>query len=164
MRDTVGERVTKHRDQQAESADVSALRRLPGFAIVGIIGFLIDAGILTVLMVGYGVDHYTARAASFTVAVTVTWYLNRRWVFDRAAVPMRGSEYSAYLVVQVIGALINVVIFVLVIELVPGLKEIPVIPLAIGAAAGLLFNFTASSLLVFPTPANQKSRRSDFSQ
>ena len=65
---------------------VSLLRRLPGFVIVGAIGFLIDAGCLTVLMTGFDFDPYSARAISFTIAVTTTWYMNRRWVFDRAAV------------------------------------------------------------------------------
>ena len=101
-------------------------------------------------MNGLGLGPYGARAISFTTAVTVTWYLNRRWVFDRGAVPMSRREYSSYLLVQIIGALINLGIFVLVIELVPTLARIPVIPLAIGAGAALLFNFAASSRFVFP--------------
>jgi putative flippase GtrA len=62
---------------------------------------------------------------------------------------MSGREYSVYVLVQIIGAAINLVIFVVIIELVPDLAQIPVIPLAVGAIAGLLFNFTASSLFVF---------------
>lgn len=131
-------------------------RRLPGFALVGAIGFLIDAGILTVLMTGFGFDHYSARAISFTVAVTATWYMNRRWVFERNAVRMSGREYTSYLLVQIIGAVINLSIFILVIEFVPELARIPVIPLAIGAAAALLFNFSASSQFVFSEPRSQE--------
>ena len=127
----------------------SIFRRLPGFVLVGAIGFLIDAGILTVLMTGADFGHYSARAISFTVAVTATWYLNRRWVFERGAVGMSGREYSSYLLVQVIGAVINLSVFVAVIKFVPKLAQIPVIPLALGAAVALLFNFTASSRLVF---------------
>ena len=134
---------------------MTRLRRLPGFAIVGAIGFLIDAGILTVLMTGYGLDHYTARAISFTVAVTSTWYLNRRWVFDRAATPMSRQEYLSYVVVQVIGAAINLLVFVVAIELFAELARVPVIPLAMGAALALLFNFGASSRFVFSDTENQ---------
>ncbi len=133
-------------------------RRLPGFAVVGAVGFIVDAGLLTTLISGFGMNHYAARAVSFTAAVSVTWYLNRRWVFDRKAVAMTPGEYSAYVAVQVIGALINLLVFVLLIELRPQLLDLPVIPLAIGAAAGLLFNFTASSLLVFSPPANEDAR------
>lgn len=149
MRATAGERVANDQQQDPASVDVSFFRRLPGFVLVGAIGFIVDASILTVLMTGFSFDHYSARAISFTTAVTVTWYLNRRWVFNRRAVPMSGREYSAYVLVQIIGAVINLVIFVVVIELVPDLARIPVIPLAIGAVAGLLFNFTASSFFVF---------------
>ncbi len=124
-------------------------RRLPGFAVVGAIGFLIDAGLLTVLMTGFDFDHYTARAISFAVAVTSTWYINRRWVFDRQAVQMSGREYLSYVVVQVIGAMINLLVFIAAIELIDGLVKIPVIPLAMGAAVALPFNFIASSRFVF---------------
>lgn len=129
---------------------------MPGFVFVGAIGFLIDAGILTLLMTGFGFDHYTARAISFTAAVTATWYMNRRWVFERNAVPMNGREYTSYVVVQIIGAVINLSVFVMVIEFVPRLARLPVIPLAIGAAAALLFNFSAMSRFVFSEPHSQK--------
>lgn len=127
----------------------SIFGRLPGFVLVGAIGFLIDAGILTALMTGADFGHYGARAISFSVAVTTTWYINRRWVFERGAIEMTGHEYTSYLLVQVIGAVINLSVFVAVIELIPGLADIPVIPLALGAAVALVFNFSASSRLVF---------------
>jgi len=124
-------------------------RLLPGFAVVGAIGFLVDAGILTTLMAGFDMHHYAARAISFPAAVTTTWYLNRRWVFDRRAVRMSGREYMSYVLVQVIGAMINLLVFVAVIELVASLKALPVIPLALGAGVALLFNFGASRRFVF---------------
>ena len=133
----------------------SIFRRLPGFVLVGAIGFLIDAGILTALMTSADFGHYSARAISFTIAVTATWYINRRWVFARGAVEMTGREYTSYLLVQVVGAVINLSVFVAVIEFVPELARIPVIPLAVGATVALLFNFTASSRLVFSESRNQ---------
>ena len=124
-------------------------RRLPGFAVVGAIGFLIDASILTLLMTGVGLDHYTARAISFTLAVTSTWYMNRRWVFDRQSVKMSGREYATYVIVQIVGAMINLLVFVAAIEFIENLRNIPVIPLAMGAGVALLFNYGASSRFVF---------------
>lgn len=143
-------------EQISSFLSVSVSRRLPGFVLVGAIGFLIDAGILTALMTGFGFGHYGARAFSFTVAVTATWYMNRRWVFERNAVRMSGREYTSYLLVQVIGAVINLSAFVAVIEFVPHLAKAPVIPLALGAAVALMFNFSASSRFVFSEPQNQK--------
>lgn len=151
-----GERVSNRQDQGASFFAATVFRRLPGFVFVGAIGFLIDASILTLLMTGFGFDHYTARAISFTAAVTATWYLNRRWVFERNAVPMSGREYTSYLFVQFIGAVINLSVFVVVIEFVPRLARLPVIPLAIGAAVALLFNFSASSRFVFSEPHSQE--------
>jgi len=136
---------------------ISILRRFPGFVLVGSIGFLIDAGILTALMRSLGLGHYGARAISFTIAVTATWYMNRRWVFERNAVRMSSREYTSYLSVQVIGALINLSVFAAVIEFVPGLAKVPVIPLAVGAAVALIFNFSASNRFVFSELENQKA-------
>jgi putative flippase GtrA len=143
-------------EQSSSFLSVSVLRRLPGFVLVGAIGFLIDAGILTALMTGLGFGPYGARAISFTVAVTATWYMNRRWVFERIAVRMSGREYTSYLLVQIIGAVINLSVFVAVIEFVPELAATPVIPLAVGAAVALMFNFSASSRFVFSETRNQK--------
>ena len=136
---------------------MSFLRRLPGFVLVGAIGFLIDAAILTALMKGLGFGPYGARAVSFTIAVTATWYMNRRWVFERNAVRMTSREYTSYIAVQVIGALINLSVFAAVIEFVPDLVEMPVIPLAVGAAVALVFNFGASSRFVFSQAKSQKN-------
>ena len=146
------------RQQSSSVLGISILRRLPGFVLVGAIGFLIDAGILTALMKGLGFGHYGARAISFTIAVTATWYMNRRWVFERNAIRMSSREYTSYLSVQVIGALINLSVFAAVIEFVPGLVKIPVIPLAVGAAVALMFNFGASNRFVFSDSTNQKAK------
>ena len=138
--------------------------KLPGFVVVGAIGFLIDAGILTLLMTGFGLDHYSARAISFTVAVTFTWYMNRRWVFEKSTASMSGREYSSYLVVQVIGAVINLSVFVAVIEIVPTLTNLPVVPLAVGAVAALLFNFSASSRFVFSESRDSNTKSGESEQ
>jgi putative flippase GtrA/precorrin-6B methylase 2 len=108
---------------------------------------MIDASVLTLLVNGYGEDHYVARAVSFTLAVSATWLGNRRWVFSptEKAVP----EYAGYFAVQIMGAVINLGVFVTVIELYPMLARLPVLPLAIGAAAALFFNFFASRRFVF---------------
>jgi putative flippase GtrA len=91
--------------------------------------------------------HYGARAVSFAAAVTVTWYGNRRWVFARTR--KATVEYGAYFGVQFVGAIVNLGTYTLVIALVPSLAKIPVIPLSIGAAVALLFNYTGASRWVF---------------
>lgn len=133
-------------------------RPLLRFAVIGSIGFLIDAAVLTALVKGIGWGHYSARAVSFALAVTATWYGNRRWVFDATA--DKSSEYARYFSVQIFGALLNLGVYVSILETFPVFAAWPVIPLAIGAGIGLLSNFTLSRALVFsprpgaiPTPA-----------
>ena len=150
--------------QSSFSRGLAFFRRLPGFALVGAIGFLVDAGILTALMNELGAGHYAARSVSFTAAVTTTWYLNRRWVFTAIATRKRSREYTSYVVVQAIGAVINLSVFVVAIEFSPDLARTPVIPLAIGAAVALLFNFSASSGFVFTSLRKKDAGQSESAQ
>ena len=54
------------------------------FSLAGVAGFLVDASVVWTFT-GAGVDPITAQAVAFTVAVTVTWLLNRRFTFARHA-------------------------------------------------------------------------------
>lgn len=122
-------------------------KQLPSFAVVGAIGFIVDAGILSALVQGAAWSHYSGRAVSFAAAVTVTWYLNRRWVFAPTA--NRTREYGSYFGVQTIGAIINLGTYALAIAVVPALGRLPVVPLAIGSALAMLFNYSAAKRWVF---------------
>ena len=116
--------------------------RFSAFVTVGGLGFVIDGGILSLLVHVGEWPHYLARALSFATAVTVTWYCNRHWVFSRTVDSAR--EYGAYFSVQAVGAVINLGTYALVIALVPALAALPVVPLAAGAALALLFNYSAA--------------------
>jgi putative flippase GtrA len=126
-------------------------RQIFPFAVVGVIGFAIDAGALTILMSALGLSPYQARAISFTLAVLGTWLINRRWTF-RSSQPVRqsaGIEYIRYLLVQVLGAASNLCVFAFALARYPELIRYPVIPLAIGAAVGFAINFVGSRMWVF---------------
>ena len=121
------------------------------FASVGAVGFSIEAVILSIL-VGQGLDVYLSRVISFPVALTVTWYLNRRHTFlceKKNRFRTLRSEYIAYFIIQIVGALLNLSVFSLVVYLSSELKLIPVVPLAIGAGVSMIFNFLASKYFVF---------------
>jgi putative flippase GtrA len=115
------------------------VKRIASYTTVGLIGFFVDAGILSALVHIWEWSHYTARAVSFSAAVTVTWALNRRWVFTRTADATR--EYGAYFSVQAVGACLNLGTYALVILAFPSLARIPVLPLLVGAAVGFAFNY-----------------------
>jgi len=122
------------------------------FGVVGAVGFVVDAFLLTVLTIKFGLDVLPARVVSFACATLVTWLLNRKFTFFQQASrerQARKKEYFLYLTVQVVGAALNFVIFLALIEWNPALRQIPIIPLAAGAVVALVFNFAMSRKFVF---------------
>jgi putative flippase GtrA len=122
-----------------------------GFAVVGGVGFLVDGGILTLLSLVAHTNMYLARGASFSLATLATWLLNRTFVFQ--AEPWfgrrRGIEYAKYLTVQIAGALVNLGVFAALIATDARLQVLPILPLAIGAAFGMVVNFCGARYWVF---------------
>ena len=121
---------------------------LARFAIVGAIGFSVDASVLHFLVAKAGWSPFAARALSFPPALTSTFLLNRAWTFKSLRIPAV-QAYGAYTLIQIAGALINLAVFALCVLLIPVLYQWPLIALAIGAGVSLLFNFFASRRLVF---------------
>lgn len=118
------------------------------FAVVGSIGFAVDAGLLTLLM-ATGWSAFQARTVSFLAAVSCTWAINRAWTFrDRRSAVHRGS-YALYVMAQLLGAAINLGCFVVLIQVWPALQDVPVVPLGIGALVSLAFNFGCATVFVF---------------
>ena len=119
------------------------------FAVVGSIGFVVDAVLLTVLMSHFLWSAYSARLISFAFAVSATWYLNRNWTFRHAKTRQVSREYSGYFAVQSLGALINYGVFSLCIFLSPIMLGYPVLPLAIGSGVALFFNYFGAKHIAF---------------
>ena len=127
------------------------MRKLIYFIFVGGVGFIIDGGLLTLFSHIYLLNIYLSRLMSFSVAALITWSLNRTLVFKYDVDPAmrKPIEYTRYLVVQICGALTNLLVFTLLIETHPLLRATPIIPLFIGAFFGLFFNFTGARYWVF---------------
>ncbi len=120
------------------------------FALIGAVGFVVDGGLL-VLLHTRGLPLLAARLISFTVAVTVTWALNRRYTFPHR----RGRgfpEWRRYALVNGIGALVNLGGFFALLHRFPAWRAIPLLPLALAAGGGLIFNFWASRQIAFRGP------------
>ena len=96
-----------------------------------------------------GVDPLTAQAVAFTVAVTVTWLLNRRFTFAHHASPHWLREWLHYVAANSVGAVVNNGVYALLVLTVAMFSKEPVLAVAAGSLAGLVFNFTASRALVF---------------
>lgn len=119
------------------------------FGLVGSIGFLIEATILTTLTQFVAWTPWQARLPSFVTAVLVTWVLNRRHTFANRGLQHRSLEALFYAVIQGGGAIVNLAIFGVCLWLAPQLSRMPVIPLAIGAIGGFVFNFFISGKLLY---------------
>lgn len=124
-------------------------REFFAFAWVGIVGFIVDATILTILVTVYDWSSYAARLISFSVAVWVTWFLNRHWTFRARSASGPHARYTKYFTIQAIGALINYGIFAACIYTNQILASYPIIPLGIGSAVAMIFNFGMARMLVF---------------
>ncbi|GAB2178137.1 GtrA family protein [Dongia sp. agr-C8] len=120
------------------------------FGIVGGIGFLVDTGVLY-LMLAWSLDPYSGRVFSFLAAATATWILNRSFTFRRDSPSGKhpAGEWLAYLGLMVIGGLVNYGIYAAAVALSEPVHRQPVIGVALGAIAGMAINFWTSKTMVF---------------
>ena len=81
--------------------------------------------------------------------VIITWILNRAVTFAEHRSPRRGAEFVRYAAVQTSGLVVNIGVFALCLWLSPALRQVPLVPLVVGAAAGFAFNFVVVRALVF---------------
>jgi putative flippase GtrA len=130
-------------------ANGNTFRALRGFVLVGGVGFMIEAAFLTILMQTTGWTPWQARIPSFFTAVLVTWALNRTHTFAGRGLQRRSLEAFLYVAIQTCGATINLVVFGLYLTHWSRPATHPVVPLAIGAVAGFVFNFIASHTLLY---------------
>lgn len=125
-------------------ADSAFLR----FSVVGTIGFLVDSGVLMAVTQLLGMGPLAGRILSFAVAVTVTWYLNRRVTFRATSRPT-GSEWLRYAGLTAFGALINIGVYRLVLALAGVTPSTMIAGVAAGSLVALGFNYTVSKHWVF---------------
>lgn len=119
------------------------------FGVVGVVGFVVDAGVLTLgLQAGSGL--WLGRVLSYLVAATVTFGLNRAWTF-RAADRSRpvARDWGLFLLVNLLGFACNYGTYAALIAGVPLVREIPVLGVAAGSLAGMAGNFLLSRRYVF---------------
>lgn len=124
------------------------MREMLRFGAVGAIGFVVDGGLLWVL-VANDVNPYLARAFSFPIAVIVTWWANRCWTFQSAPISRPLHQFNRYFSVQVIGALSNFTIysgFLLVLGEAP---TIAALGFFVGSFVAMFLNFFGSRVYAF---------------
>jgi len=125
-----------------------AVAQFGRFMSVGGFGFLLDLGVFQGL-VWLGVEPIPARLVSASMAITLTWILNRHWVFYTSNLAGRGAEYVRYIVVQALGLSINLGVFLVLIDSSELAGRVPALALIGGAAAAIFFNYLGARYWAF---------------
>lgn len=119
------------------------------FGVVGVVGFVVDAGVLT-LGLHAGTGPWFGRVLSYVAAATVTFGLNRAWTFrasGRSQSVVR--DWGLFLAVNLVGFACNYGTYAAMIGGVPIMREHPVLAVAAGSLAGMAGNFVLSRRYVF---------------
>jgi putative flippase GtrA len=124
------------------------------FAIAGIAGFIVDAGLLW-LMLWIGLGYFAGRAVSFLVAVWVTWQLNRQFTFSDKQCESVWREWWRYLTAMLAGGCVNYATYSIVVLNLPPRVFVPYIGVAAGSLAGLAVNFASARWWVFHRKSEQ---------
>ena len=121
------------------------------YAVVGFAGFSVDTIVVRLMIDMGGLNYFAGRLISFSVAVMVTWALNRAWTFRHAGSDAGMKRAAVYVGVQVAGGLLNLGAYNLAIIAAPWLQHglWIVIPEALGSAAGLCLTFVGAKHLAF---------------
>jgi len=116
------------------------------FAIVGGVGFLVDAGVLALLLWVTPLGPFLGRLVSIACALTVTWLCNRTLTFgpsNRSALH-EGARYGG---VGIASSILNYLVYSGVLLAVPATP--PLAALVIASLAAMIFSYLGYSRLVF---------------
>jgi putative flippase GtrA len=136
-------------------ADPSKGRFLKYFGL-GVIAFAIDALVFQSAVSLLGVSPYIARIASFVVATTAAWLMNRTFAFRDAENIRPALQWAKFFAANLVGGCVNYLMFALTLAVIPLTRTYPVLALAVGSLAGVAFNYTAYKRYVFRTDAASK--------
>lgn len=77
------------------------------FGVVGVIAFAIDYGLLVFLTEVFGIEYLISATISFTVSVVFNYAASMRYVFAHREGLSRRREFAIFVVLSVIGLVIN---------------------------------------------------------
>ncbi len=124
-------------------------RQLAWFGVGGFIGFVVDAGIVQLLVSKLDADPYIGRLFSFTCAATATWLFNRRFTFHGRGDYGLFGEWSRYMVAMSAGFAVNYTTYALVVYFSQFVQSWPAIAVAAGSLPGSAVNFLGARQWVF---------------
>lgn len=119
------------------------------FGIVGVIGFIVDAGVLMLCMQEFGMGPYSGRMISFMAGASTTWICNRHFTFRGLGSGHAGVQWFKFVLASAGGFTFNYGTYAALVANTELAAAYPVLGVAAGSIAGMFFNFAASKKLVF---------------
>jgi len=125
------------------------MRQLFLFCVGGVLGFIVDAGVLQILVSGFAWDRFSARLISFLCAATATWLFNRNLTFQGMRNHSRFGEWWRYIFAMSGGFACNFATYsALVLAFDVDGAHLP-LAVAAGSVAGLGVNYFASRYWIY---------------
>ena len=125
------------------------IMRVGSFALIGLGGYFVHAGALSLFNQGFGLRPAIAWFPAFALALAFTWGLNRMFTFRALKPARKRNEAAGYALVQCLGAVVNYAVFYGLIATALPYLSVPVIALAGGSGVAFIFNYAALRRFVF---------------
>jgi len=129
------------------------------FFAVGLLNTFVDLGILNVLLFTTGLDRKKGvlygifKAISFSAAVINSYYFNKLWVFKGQGQKKELGQFSTFLLISIIGGIINVSVATIVFTYVPVILVPtfiwPSVSALCGSFTAFTWNFLGYNYIVF---------------
>lgn len=131
---------------KSPAKNAELLQQIWRFGLVGILGYVVNAGLVEAFVSALG--PVKAQVLAFPAAVSVTWWLNRRFTFgaSRHSWP---QEWLRYVFANLLGWLANNGLYLWTVFNFASAYQHPAIAVAAGSLAGMIFNFSTSRFIVF---------------
>jgi putative flippase GtrA len=122
------------------------VKKLLRFGIAGGLGFIVDAGVLMLLLHTTAIGPFIARVIAIALAMVTTFVFNRTFTFERSgdSLAAEGFRYGS---VGITAALVNYGLYSALLLSVPDLQ--PLAAMVFATAAATVFSFFGYSRFVF---------------
>lgn len=128
------------------------------FLMVGALGFLVEVIVLSYLCNLHGFGPYAGRSVSFSLAVVVTWLLNRSFTFQVRERQRIHAEFLRYLTVRALGMAINLGAYSAAVGSMYWMARYPALALVPASLAGLVVNYLGAKHFAFAVNARDLPR------
>jgi putative flippase GtrA len=122
------------------------VKKLLRFGIAGGLGFIVDAGVLALLLHTTPLGPFLARLIAIALAMVTTWVFNRTFTFEKSgdSLAAEGFRYGS---VGITAALVNYGLYSALLLTMPDLQ--PLAAMVFATAASMFFSFFGYSRFVF---------------